>query len=143
MQPVQPIYFDKFPKEFADSADVVLSAGGRDFPVHSQFLSSQSRFFSKMLRDLGHSTFSPVQQQLGIPLEGVEQISTENMEAFLRQLYSFGNLPMQTAKEAYQLLQLADMFDAPKLLSVCYSFLENPDHVLKQDKGKARIESTR
>lgn len=134
MQSTQQAYLKHFPEGFADTYDVILSANGRDFAAHSQFLASQSRFFANMFRDLGHTALRSSQQKLRIPSEALEHFSPEDIQAFLHQVYAFGDVPLNSAHEAYHLFKLADLFDAPRLRSKCHSFMETHD-ILTLDPG--------
>ena len=49
---------------------------------------------------------------------------------FLSQVYNYGNEPIQTATQAYELFLLAELFDADKLRRSCSTFLSDNAHTI-------------
>ncbi|KAK9833913.1 hypothetical protein WJX74_009780 [Apatococcus lobatus] len=114
-------YFESAPPGFADSADVILEVEDERLPAHSQFLASQSRFMTNILKDLGNSVSRS--EQIVVPAAMLTAFKVQDIQSFLCQVYNFNSLPPQSAEEAQQLFRLADLFDSPKLMERCVDYL--------------------
>lgn len=123
-------YFESAPHGFAESADTVLEVEDQRLPAHSQFLASQSRFMSNMLKDLGSSLSRA--EQIVVPAAMLSSFKVQDVVHFLSHVYNFCNEKPQSAEEAYQVFRLADLFDSPKLMKVCVDYLgAQPNGMLK------------
>lgn len=100
-------------------ADVIIMISGKKLPAHSQFLASQSRLFESLMRATDN-TFSKAEPlTISTPLEGYQEA---DVMTFLRHVYK--QQPLQSEKEAWGLLPIADQFDSPSLTGKAIEIIE-------------------
>ena len=102
---------------FENLADVVFVVDGERLPVHSQYLF----YHSQVLRVALSEQHFDVEQPLEISNETVKY-PVHSIKTFLSHVYLCPKLA--SVEEACCLLQVADMFDAPKLRRKAAHYLE-------------------
>ena len=127
-------YLAGFYPGFADLADVVLVAGGKRFPAHSQVLSMHSRFIQQLILDTG-----PVTWQNPLVLETVlVGYTSDAVSMMMSGAYKQGLLDISSIQEAWQVCRLADKLDCPAMLQQCTEYLGNSiDAAVLETRGEA------
>ena len=106
------------PDNFEDFADVVFVVGGQRLPAHSQYLAATSKLMQTLLHDA--HTFS--KQQPLILDQQLRAFSQEDLQTFVVHVYL--NPEVDSAAAAEALLEVADLFDASKLMEKAVAYLE-------------------
>ena len=109
-----PSYLENAVEGFATTADVLFDFKGCRLPAHSQFLAAHSKFFATMLKDLA-SVPSP-SEPLVVPAVMLASFTRQHIEFFLSKVYKLSSKSHESSEQLYQLLRLADLFDAPEIM---------------------------
>ena len=101
-----------------DRADVLLQVNLTQFPAHTPFLASKCRFVAKLLEDL-----SPLDQHKPLMIcSFLDGYSLREVSTFLLHIYK--DLPVESEKDAWDLLPIADHFDCPALIEKAAQVIE-------------------
>lgn len=114
-----------------DLCDLILVAGQKRFPAHSQYLASHSHFIKQLILETG-----PFSWQHPLIIDQVlHGHSSACVHALLNGVYNLGSLFIDSPDLAWQLSKLTDQLNCPEMLRDCRLFLNQmpmcqPDYAL-------------
>lgn len=113
-------YMKNLPENFFEHADINIIFSNIKFPVHSQFLRLQSKLMENLLTDVGKNIDMPCD----LSIDNLKNITIENLELFLSQVYNFSNDPINNEFQARDLFIVADLFESTKIMKRCIEYFK-------------------
>ena len=104
-----------------DLCDLILVAGQKRFPAHSQYLASHSHFIRQLILETGPFTW---QHPLIID-QVLHGHSSACVHLLLMGVYNMGILLIDSPDLAWQLSKLTDQLNCPDMLRSCRHFLNH------------------
>ncbi|KAL0038291.1 hypothetical protein WJX77_000809 [Trebouxia sp. C0004] len=102
-----------------DLCDLIVVAGQKRFPVHSQYLACHSQFIKQLILETG-----PFSWQHPLIIDQVlHEHSSACVHALLNGVYNLGSLFIDSPDLAWQLSKLTDQLNCPKMLRSCRDYL--------------------